>query len=237
VCSMPIIISILQHRPTNVSSSSATHLMPRQHQDLRRVARAPSRLPSFKRRGGRPQKQSMVRLRTHPLPDIFGKKPIEAQVQADPEVLLSLLRSNIFFNEMSSFIKSKSGTQCRSHHQKYENKYKYPHRIIKQEKPKMNSKVYAKIEQESSVIRTFIFEDQAKAPQRHKPEKKLASSTVACQTDYQGVNNHLEMWEGPKLPPFWNNAGYNAQPIMSLNESRSWQPLNQFHAHWPFPFY
>ena len=35
---------------------------------------------------------------------------------------------------MSDFIQSKSPTQCRSYHQKYEAKHKYPHRIIREER-------------------------------------------------------------------------------------------------------
>ncbi len=35
---------------------------------------------------------------------------------------------------MADFIGGKTGVQCRSHHQKYETRSKYPHRIIREEK-------------------------------------------------------------------------------------------------------
>lgn len=43
---------------------------------------------------------------------------------------------------MSIFIISKSPTQCRSYHQKYETRYKFPHRIIREEKEKLDVKAY-----------------------------------------------------------------------------------------------
>jgi hypothetical protein len=43
---------------------------------------------------------------------------------------------------MATFISTKNATQCRSYHQKYENKHKYPHRIIRQEKEKLDMALY-----------------------------------------------------------------------------------------------
>lgn len=51
---------------------------------------------------------------------------------------MPLLRSNSFFKEMSDFIGTKTGIQCRSHHQKYEAKHKFPHKIISEEKEKFD---------------------------------------------------------------------------------------------------
>ena len=50
---------------------------------------------------------------------------------------------------MATFIGSKSGIQCRSHHQKYEAKYKYPHKIIKEEKEKFDLSYYSSIKERS----------------------------------------------------------------------------------------
>jgi hypothetical protein len=38
---------------------------------------------------------------------------------------------------MAVFIPSKTDIQCRSHHHKFELKYKYPYRIVKEEKTKL----------------------------------------------------------------------------------------------------
>lgn len=53
---------------------------------------------------------------------------------------------------MSKFIVSRSGVQCRSHHQKYEIKYKFPHRIIKKEKKELNPYLYEKMRGELELI-------------------------------------------------------------------------------------
>lgn len=46
---------------------------------------------------------------------------------------------------MALFIGNKTGVQCRSHHQKYETKYKFPHKIIKFEKERVNPLLYASV--------------------------------------------------------------------------------------------
>jgi len=46
---------------------------------------------------------------------------------------------------MAAFIKAKNPIQCRSHHQKYEARYKYPHKIIKEEKDKLDQQLYDSI--------------------------------------------------------------------------------------------
>jgi hypothetical protein len=46
---------------------------------------------------------------------------------------------------MAAFIESKSSTQCRSYHQKYETKYKFPHRIIREEREKLDPVLYESV--------------------------------------------------------------------------------------------
>ena len=46
---------------------------------------------------------------------------------------------------MAAFVKGKNPIQCRSHHQKYEARYKYPHKIIKEEKERLDQHLYTSI--------------------------------------------------------------------------------------------
>lgn len=78
----------------------------------------------------------------HAVHNVLGRKPIKDQVQANTQVFYASFRSNSFFREMAAFISTKNPTQCRSYHQKYENKYKFPHRIIRQEKERLDMSVY-----------------------------------------------------------------------------------------------
>lgn len=48
---------------------------------------------------------------------------------------------------MANMIPTKTPPQCRSHHQKYEAKFKYPHRIIKEEKDQIDPYFYQQIKQ------------------------------------------------------------------------------------------
>jgi hypothetical protein len=46
---------------------------------------------------------------------------------------------------MAAFVKTKNPIQCRSHHQKYETRYKYPHKIIKEEREKLDQHFYESV--------------------------------------------------------------------------------------------
>jgi hypothetical protein len=48
---------------------------------------------------------------------------------------------------MSVFVGTKTGIQCRSHHQKYEAKHKYPHKIINEEKMKFSLSLYESLKE------------------------------------------------------------------------------------------
>jgi|LakMenEpi03Aug12_release.lakeMendotaPanAssembly.Ray.scaffolds.fasta_scaffold1274159_1 hypothetical protein len=82
---------------------------------------------------------------THAFHNVPLRKSRKDQIQTHSKVFSCLQRSNSFFRDMSAFILTKNPTQCRSYHQKYENKYKFPHRIIRQEKEKLNLKLYEEI--------------------------------------------------------------------------------------------
>jgi len=84
---------------------------------------------------------------------------------------------------MSAFLKSKSALQCRSHHQKYEEKYKYPHRIIREEKDKICPNLYLHVSQSHTSIPSY--EDPLTS--QKKIDIKRCSS-IEIQTDLQGVS-------------------------------------------------
>lgn len=48
---------------------------------------------------------------------------------------------------MALLIRTKTPAQCRSHHQKYEAKFRYPHRIIKEEKDQIDPDLYQKMKE------------------------------------------------------------------------------------------
>jgi len=47
-----------------------------------------------------------------------------------------------FFEKMALFMKVKSALQCRGHHKKMEEKYRYPYRILKDEISKMGRNLH-----------------------------------------------------------------------------------------------
>lgn len=77
------------------------------------------------------QKPEMEWPLTHSLFALFRIEQGKDQISANSKVFNVLVRSNSFYRDMALFIGNKTGVQCRSHHQKYESKYKYPHKIIK----------------------------------------------------------------------------------------------------------
>lgn len=95
-----------------------------------------------------PQKPEVVGRRKHSLPTLFGPQSVKTQIKTHPQVFLLTFRSNAFFIEMANFIITKTSTQCRSYHQKYEIKHKYPHRIIRQEMEKIDRVAYSRIRKE-----------------------------------------------------------------------------------------
>lgn len=91
------------------------------------------------------KKPKMGIIVTYAFHNVPLRKSRKDQIQTRSKVFSCLQRSNSFFRDMSAFILTKNATQCRSYHQKYENKYKFPHRIIRQEKEKLNAKLYEEI--------------------------------------------------------------------------------------------
>ena len=80
-----------------------------------------------------------------------------------------LLSSNNFFKEMSVFIQSKTDIQCRSHHHKYETKYKYPYRIIKEERNRLEVEGFSF----SSALERFSLNSVSPVPKTDVGESKI----------------------------------------------------------------
>ena len=177
----------------------------------------------------------MVRSLTHPLYPFPRRKQRKDQVQVDPKVILHLFRSNSFYKEMSTFIGSKTGVQCRSHHQKYEGKYKYPHRIIKEEKQRFDTSLYLEVKQ-TIPKRPLPVEEKEEnsisSPKSPIPKEKSAK-TVSCQTQIEGVNNILATFDHQNYPqPYMAHPYMNSQP-MSFSSYQPWRPVNPMVLNWP----
>ena len=87
----------------------------------------------------------MDRGRTYTLYNVFRAQSLEDQIETHSKVRIFLFRSNSFYKDMAAFLCSKTPVQCRSHHQKYEARYKYPHKIIREEKEKIDNLLYIKL--------------------------------------------------------------------------------------------
>ena len=72
---------------------------------------------------------------------------------------------------MSKFVVTKTGIQCRSHHQKYEAKHKFPHKIISEEKEKCDSELYKSLKEKVS-LRLLTFDQH--------PQEESLNKSVKC---------------------------------------------------------
>lgn len=91
---------------------------------------------------------------------------------------------------MSQFVGSKTAVQCRSHNQKYEEKYRYPHRIIREEKEKVCPQLYARLQVAAKQQAVKLQEaDRQRSHSEYlasKPPPK-EKQCFGCQTDIKGV--------------------------------------------------
>jgi hypothetical protein len=168
---------------------------------------------------------------------IFGGEPGKDKVQTHPQVRICLFRSNSFYKEMAKFIGSKTGIQCRSHHQKYETKHKYPHRIIKEEKEKIDARLYVMVREEmvQNPIRLQEEEELSQEFKKESSSKVTKGVEFACQTDLEGVQNSLTMEVRPlstKSTPVL--PGYQNPP---LNYYDQWRMLAPMMMGWQRPFF
>lgn len=128
---------------------------------------------------------------THPLYLILRRKQRKNQIQAHSQVPLILKRSNSFFKDMSTFIVSKSPTQCRSYHQKYETRYKFPHRIIREEKEKLDAKAYELTlikMREKEREREDAWREQFNMGAPTVKREPIETQEFSCQTDIMGIS-------------------------------------------------
>lgn len=141
---------------------------------------------------------------------------------------------------MASFIGTKTGIQCRSHHQKYENKYKYPHRIINEEKDRFDQEFYQFLKEgiPERKRNCSVKEDFSGQSDKNLPTEEVMTQDCACQTDFKGIDqillfidpeNHQKMMQPVQLQyqpmttqqfnPYWNML-----PQMPQMSMMSWHP-------------
>jgi len=71
----------------------------------------------------------------------------EDAFQIKTKVTINLFRVSKLYKEMSKFIGTRNALQCRSHHQKLEDRYLYPNKIIANFKQHNNLTLYGKLKQ------------------------------------------------------------------------------------------
>jgi len=88
---------------------------------------------------------------------------------------------------MAAFIKGKNGIQCRSHHTKFETRYKFPHKIIREEKEKLDPELYNSIKSSLSLVTAptvpslnMFTEVEQKTTKTQKERPSMKS--MSCQT-------------------------------------------------------
>ena len=93
---------------------------------------------------------------------------------------------------MALLIPGKTDIQCRSHHHKYELKYKYPYRIIKEEKAKLEAEglsfdqTYRQVKNKKSEMGETKVELKGDKPTPLLPEKEKGVQ-VEIQTEMRDV--------------------------------------------------
>ena len=72
----------------------------------------------------------------------------EDAVEGEEKVHISLFRVSKLYKEMARFISTRNALQCRSHHQKLEDRYLYPNKIIANYKQHNDLNFYHQVRQE-----------------------------------------------------------------------------------------
>lgn len=76
----------------------------------------------------------------------------EDAIEGEEKVDISLFRVNKLYKEMAKFIGTRNALQCRSHHQKLEDRYLYPNKIIANYKQHNDLTLYNQVRQELEVF-------------------------------------------------------------------------------------
>ena len=77
-----------------------------------------------------PKQRCLERLITHKIYCVYGTQQTTNEIQGKKKVNIDRFRTNKFYKAMSEYIGTRNALQCRSHHQKLEEKYLYPNKII-----------------------------------------------------------------------------------------------------------
>jgi hypothetical protein len=72
----------------------------------------------------------LERFITHQIYCVYGTQQAKDEVQGKKKVIPARFRTNKLYKAMSEYIGTRNALQCRSHHQKLEEKHLYPNKII-----------------------------------------------------------------------------------------------------------
>jgi hypothetical protein len=100
-----------------------------------------------------------------------------------------LCRSNKFYEEMSNFIATRNALQCRSHHQKLEEKYTHVNKIIALYKNYFNKNLY---KQQMEHLDARTQEKIVEHVTRHTMSEKIMVD-AEVQTDIKDINCEFRM--------------------------------------------
>lgn len=127
--------------------------------------------------------------------------------------LTHLHRSNKFYEEMAHFISTRNSLQCRSHHQKLEEKYTHVNKIIALFKPNFNKVFYKKYLEQLDIV---THEKHMENLTRYSlQERTMVDQEI--QTDIQDVSCDLVM-VNPNLVIIQNKNQQEGSPMS--------QPMN-----------
>ena len=125
-------------------------------------------------------------------------------------------RSNKFYAEMARFISTRNALQCRSHHQKLEEKYVSAPKIIAVFKTAFDRRVYREEVERLSVLASS---QSPPSSERHDYHAPIRTVEVEVQTEIKGVNLQF-ISTGPStvmmVPPAMSSPPIGAQtyPMM-----------------------
>lgn len=158
----------------------------------------------------------MVRLRAHEIHHFHRLQQGEDEIEVKKKVLPYLRRSNKFYEEMAQFISTRNSLQCRSHHQKLEEKYTHVNKIIALYKGHFNKTLYKKhLEQ----LDTITHEKQIESLTRYTLHDKIMVD-AEIQTDIKDircdlvvVNPNLIVVQNKRDPPVNQPMPYQHSPV------------------------
>lgn len=145
-----------------------------------------------------------------------------------------IFRVNKLYKEMAKFVGTRNALQCRSHHQKLEDRYLYPNKIISNYKQHHENTLYAKIKQELEDYEqqlAALAAAQLKPSSSHLPSQENSPSIpLPSQSSTSSQENfNLEPSQDIVLPAAFSPS----YPIYSIPTSEQMVALTNF-LYYPF---